>query len=97
MCTVSLSLNELPYATLSTVRRRGVVGGVPAFQTGGPGSIPGGVRNFYFYHVLGCMSFVFCPVLSLALALTSADHREACLCVSIYCSGPQSVDPSTGI
>ena len=30
------------------IRRRVAVGRVPAFQPGGPGSIPGGVRNFNF-------------------------------------------------
>ena len=39
-------------------RRRGVVGRVPAFQPGGPGSIPGGVRNFNFCPGIGCVSFV---------------------------------------
>ena len=51
-------------------RRAGVVGGVPAFQHGGPGSIPGGVRNFNSYPGIGCVSFVFCPVLSPTEALT---------------------------
>ena len=36
----------------------------------GPGSIPGGVRNFNFSPEIGCVSFVFCPVLSPAEALT---------------------------
>ena len=31
---------------------------VPAFQPGGPGSIPGGVRNFNFCPGVGCVSFV---------------------------------------
>ena len=52
------------------IRRRGVVARVPAFQPGGPGSIPGGVRNFNFCPWIGCVSFVFCPVLSPAEALT---------------------------
>ena len=38
--------------------RRGVVGRVPAFQPGGPGSIPGGVRNFKFCPGIGCVSFI---------------------------------------
>ena len=53
-----------------SIRRRGVVGRVPAFQSGDPGSIPGGVRNFNFCPGIGCVSCVFCPVLSLAEALT---------------------------
>ena len=60
-------------ATCSThliIRHRGVVGRVPAFQNGGPGSIPDGVRNFNSYSGIGCVSFVFCPVLSPAEALT---------------------------
>ena len=48
----------------------GVVVGVTAFQLGGPCSIPGGVRNFKFYPGTGCVSFVFCPVLSPPVALT---------------------------
>ena len=40
------------------IRRRGVVGRVPAFQPGGPGLIPGGVRNFNFCPGIGCVSFV---------------------------------------
>ena len=43
---------------------------VPAFQPGGPGSIPVGVRNLNSYPGIGCVSFVFCPVLSSAEALT---------------------------
>ena len=39
------------------ISRRGVVGRVPAFQLGGPGSFPGGVRNFNFYPGIGCLSF----------------------------------------
>ena len=41
-----------------SIRRRGVVGRVPAFQPGGPGSIPGRVRNFNSYPGNGCVSFV---------------------------------------
>ena len=40
------------------ISRSGVVGRVPAFQPGGPGSIPGGVRNFNFCPEIGCVSFV---------------------------------------
>ena len=50
---------------------------VPAFQPGGPGSIPDGpgsipdgFRNFNSYPGIGCVTFVFCPVMSLAEALT---------------------------
>ena len=35
-----------------------MVGRVPAFQPGGPDSIPGGVSNFNFYPGIGCVSFV---------------------------------------
>ena len=31
---------------------------IPAFQPGGPGSIPGGIRNFNSYPGIGCVSFV---------------------------------------
>ena len=40
------------------VRRRGLVGKVPAFQSGGSGTIPGGVRNFNLYPRTGCVPFV---------------------------------------
>ena len=53
------------------VRCRGVVGKIPAFQPGGPGLIPDWVKNFNFYSGSGCVSFVFCPMLSPAVALTS--------------------------
>ena len=39
--------------------RYGVVGRVPAYHPGGPGSTPSGVKNFNFYPVTGCASF-FC-------------------------------------
>ena len=52
------------------IRRRGVVGSVPAFQPGDPGSIPGGNRNFNSYPGIGSVSFAFYPVLSPAEALT---------------------------
>ena len=39
-------------------RRHGVVGWVPAFQPGGPGSIPGRVTNFNFYPGNWCLSLV---------------------------------------
>ena len=35
-----------------------MVGRVPAFQPGGPGSILGGCRNFNFCPGIGCVSFV---------------------------------------
>ena len=41
----------------------GVVSRLTAFQPGGPGSVPGGVRNFQFYPGTWCVSFVLCPVL----------------------------------
>ena len=54
---------KFPYG----VRLHGMVSRVPAFQPGGPGSIAGGVRNFHFYP--WTVSFVICPVLSLAMVL----------------------------
>ena len=62
--------NKFRKRFLQLIRRRGVVGRLPAFQPGGPGSIPGGVRNFNYYPGIGCVSFVFFPVLSPAEALT---------------------------
>ena len=35
-----------------------MVGRVPAFQTGGPGLIPGRVRNFNLCSGIGCVSFL---------------------------------------
>ena len=52
------------------VHCRAVVGKIPAFQSGGPGSIPDGVRNFNFYSGTGCLPFVLSPILSPAVALT---------------------------
>ena len=55
---------------VTVICRRGVVGRVPAFQPSGPGSIPGEVRNVNVCPGIGCVSFVFCPVLSSVEALT---------------------------
>ena len=53
------------------VRRRSVVAIIPALQPGRPGSIPGGNRIFNFYTGTECVNYLslFCPVLSLAVAL----------------------------
>ena len=65
------------------IRRRGVVGRVPAFQSSVPGSILGGKRNFNSYHGIGCVSFVC--VLSCAIFGGGPDHtfREARPSVSV--------------
>ena len=53
------------------VRRRSVIGRVPASQPCDLGSIPGGIVNFNIYLGLRvCPLFVFCSVLSLAVILT---------------------------
>ena len=65
------------------IRRRGVVGRVPAFQPGGPDSIPGGIRNFNFCPGIGCVFFVFCPVLSLAEVCSDHTFKEARPCVYV--------------
>ena len=51
---------------------RGVGGRIPVFQPGGLGSYPGRDRNFNFCPGTGCECplTVFCPVLSLMVALT---------------------------
>ena len=56
------------------------------FQTG-LGSFPGGVRNFNFSPGTWRVSFKFCPLLSLAVALTTDSRRSALSCViwSIVC------------
>ena len=52
------------------LRRCGVVGKVPAFQSGVPGSIPSDVRHLISIFGLGvCPLSVFCPVLTTAVAL----------------------------
>ena len=43
---------------------RGVIGIVPAFQTGGPGSNSGRVRDFDFYPHAGCALCVLSCVVS---------------------------------
>ena len=49
---------------IATIRRRGLVGRVPAFQHGGPGSIPGGVRTFNFCPAIRCVPCVLSCVVS---------------------------------
>ena len=70
----------------TSIRHCGIVGRVPAFQPSGPGSIPGGVRNFNSYPGIGCVFFVFFPVLSPAEALTLCwPHIQGgpSLCISL--------------
>ena len=55
---MEISGETIFHENISGIRRRGVVGRVPAFQTGGPGSIPGEVRNFNFCPGIGSVSFV---------------------------------------
>ena len=84
-------------ARLVRIRRPGVVGRVPAFQ-------PGGIRNFNFCPGIGCVSFVFCPVLSSAEALTLCwPHIQGgpplCICLVFWsrdCFSPYRHRP-TGI
>ena len=70
------------------IRYRGVIGRVPAFRPGGPGSIPGEIRNFNSYPGIGCVCHlsVFCPVLSPVEALALfRPHihggRPLCICL----------------
>ena len=75
------------------VHRRGVVGRVPDFQSGDSSSIPGGVRNFYFYPGTGRVSFVCvmsCISLAVAVTLCWSHIQDSRLCVSVWCSDPQS-------
>ena len=48
---------------IQPIRRRDVVGRVPAFQPGGLGSIPGGSEILIPILGIVCVSFVFCLVL----------------------------------
>ena len=63
------------------VRRRGVVGRVSAFQPDGPGSIPGGVRNFNFYAGTRCVSFVVSDG-GLNIVLSTLAERSALVYLS---------------
>ena len=74
-----------PFDT-KNIHLSGLVGRVPAFQPGAQVRFPAG--SGILISVLGfgvCPLSVFCPVLSSAKALTSADHtfREARPCVSV--------------
>ena len=70
---------------------RGVVGRVPAFQPGGPGSIPVGVKKYNFYSEIACVTFAFfCPVLFLAvppppdIVLTTHSGRRALMYLIVF-------------
>ena len=66
-------------------RRRGVVCWVSTFQPGGPGSIPGGVRNFNFYPGTGCVLCVLSDVVSGGdpdIVLTTYSGRPAIVYLS---------------
>ena len=76
---------EICILKLILIRRRGVVGRVPAFQPGGPGSIPGWVRNFNLSWdwvcvlcVLSCVVFGGGP----DLVLTTHSGRPALVYLS---------------
>ena len=58
--------NVSSFFAFQNIRRRGLVGRIPAFQAGYPGSIPGGVRYFNSYPGIRCVSFV--GVLSCAVS-----------------------------
>ena len=57
----------------------GVIGRIPAFKPSGLSSIPGEVKNFNSDPETRCVSFVFCPVLSLTVALTNL-----CICLVFW-------------
>ena len=57
-CSLQYKNHKILTINMEIVRRRGVVGRVPAFQLGDPGSIPCGIRNFNFYPGTRCVSFV---------------------------------------
>ena len=69
------------------IRRCGVVSRVPAFQPGGPCSIPGGVRNFNSYPGIKCVSFACVLSCSVsgggpAIVLTTHSGRPALVYLS---------------
>ena len=59
-----------------------MIGRFSAFQFGGPGSIPGKVRDFKVHPGTGVCPHVFCPVLSLAVALSTDSGRPVLVCAS---------------
>ena len=62
-----------------------MVGRDPAFQLGGPGSIPGGVRNFNFCPGIGCVLCVLLCVVSCVgpdIVLTTHSGRPALVYMS---------------
>ena len=74
-----------------SICRRGLIGRVPAFQPGGPDSIPGGVRNFNFCPGIGCVSFacvLSCVVFGGGpdIVLTTYSGRPALMYLSSVCS-----------
>ena len=63
-----------------------MVGRVPAFQPGGPGSIPGVVRDFHFYPGIGCVYFICvlsCAVFGGGPDIVLTTFREARPYVSV--------------
>ena len=65
-------INTTKYIYLNSydIRCPGVAGRIPAFQHGGPGSIPDGGQEFCFLGLGVCPLPAFCPVLSLTESLT---------------------------
>ena len=101
--TTKLTISRFQFILLRHiwVRHRGVVGRVPVFQPGGPGSIPGRVRNFNFYPRTGCVYSEFSPVLSLAVALIFwwphiQGSPPLCICRTFWpkvCCSPTGIWP----
>ena len=54
----STHLSQFHALNCMIVLPRGVFGRVPVFQSGGPCSIPAGIRNFNFYPWIECVSLV---------------------------------------
>ena len=83
---INITLHKRKYYNIY-VRRRGVIGRVPAFKPGGSCSFPGEVRNCNYYPGPGYVSFIY--VLSCVDfgggpgILLRTDFREASPCVSV--------------
>ena len=70
-----------------------MVGGVPAFQLGGPGSIPCGDGNFNVYPGTGCQSIVFvlfCDCSGGGPDIVLAKHSGEARCLMFWSMGGSS-------
>ena len=85
-CLCSYTMIMHCIGVVVNLRRRGVVGRVPAFQLGGPDSTPDRVMDFNFYPGTGCVFFV-CSALCVSGGdpdiMQTTDFREIHPCVFV--------------